>query len=293
MSKPMISDQCRFDNILRQSFFECTETVFPGVNFRDWYARGYWKNEYTPYAVVENDRVVAVVAATTMKLIINGKPARGVQIGTVGTLPEYRGRGLSRLLMEYVLDKYKALADIFFLYADDDVFDFYRKFGFTSYDELVFKAESNIPQADYGARSLDIGLESDMALVQSLLNNRKPLTTIFGATDYDFITWWHVLNMYPDSLLYVEDINAVFIVTEKNECLHVWEVIHCAPIDMSSALPKVMKHGTPRSIRYYFPPDQLPFEYDDTEIDVNSPIFVRGSFPIGKNRFKFPTTAHT
>ena len=65
-----------------------------------------------------------------MNLIVNDKTVNGIQIGAVGTLPEYRNKGLSKYLMDLVLDKYQDSTDISFLFANETVTEFYPKFGF-------------------------------------------------------------------------------------------------------------------------------------------------------------------
>lgn len=42
-----------------------------------------------------------------MDLAVNGESKRALQIGTVMTHPEQRGKGLSKQLMEYVSDTYR------------------------------------------------------------------------------------------------------------------------------------------------------------------------------------------
>lgn len=288
-----VVDNVRYDENLRESFFEYVDAVFPGFAFRKWYEMGFWADEYNPHAVVQDDRVVSVVAASRMSIVLNGKDISGVQIGTVGTLPGYRGRGISRRLMEYVLDKYSDSTDLCFLYADEDVLDFYPKFGFRRFDESVFIATSNIPEAAFSARKLSVDNPDDLALLISIIEERMDITRIFGARDYGFITLWHMVNIYPDNLYYIDEDDVVFILTEKERNLNIREVIYRKQFDIVDLLPKIMKSSSIDRIRYYFPPDQIYFEYDETESDIAMPLFVRGEFPLENGLFKLPTTAHT
>ncbi len=41
-----------------------------------------------------------------MKIILNGQEFDAVQLATVGTLPEYQHQGLSRKLIEHILEDY-------------------------------------------------------------------------------------------------------------------------------------------------------------------------------------------
>jgi hypothetical protein len=227
-----------------------------------------------------------------MELLVEGEPKNGFQIGAVGTLSEYRNSGLSRYLMEYVIDKYDSYSDILFLFANESVLEFYPKFNFKPYREVIFKSKT-IPKINYSARKLDFTKKEDVDIIKIYLMKRRPLTRKFGATGYDFITQWHLINVFPDNLLYVEDEQVIFIVSEKENQLHIWDVIFKEPIHFESAISKSIQGQNIKTIFYYFPPDQIPFEYDEVLEDKKSNLFVRGDFEVGEQDFKFPITAQT
>ncbi len=293
MSKHIICENYRDDKSLRNKFYEFVQRIYPGADFKRWHEWGYWRDEYVPFSIVMDDQIVANVSASRMKLFIDGQAANGIQIGTVGTLPEYRKQGLSRILMEYVLEKYKDFADIFFLFANDRVLKFYTRFGFKMYRQTIFKSETDIPKAGYSTRKLDIGLESDLAIIKNLLGNRQVISKYFGAADYDFVTAWHILNVYPNNLHYLDDEDIIMIISEDKGKIHIWDIIYTKPFDIDSAISKVIKKDEIKAIYYYFSPDQIDFKYDSVETDDDSPLFVRGLFPIANKAFKFPITAET
>lgn len=53
------------------------------------------------------------------------------------TDPDYRGRGLSRWLIDRVLEDFEQQVDFIFLYANDSVLDFYPKLGFKRAPEFL------------------------------------------------------------------------------------------------------------------------------------------------------------
>jgi GNAT superfamily N-acetyltransferase len=293
MNKYTIRENYRDDEALRNKFHEFVRRIFPGADFSRWHEWGYWRDEYIPFSIVRDDQIIANVSASRMKLFIDGQAVKAIQIGTVGTLSEYRKQSLSRILMEYVLDKYKDSADIFFLFANDTVLKFYTRFGFELYNQVIFKSESHIPAADYSARQLDIGRDSDIAIIKRLLGNRQVISKLFGAADYDFVTAWHILNVYPNNLHYLEDEDIIMIISEDKGELHIRDIIHAKPFDIDSAISRVIRKGEINSIYYYFSPDQLNYKYDGIKRDDDSPLFVRGYFPIAGRDFKFPITAET
>ena len=134
-------------------------------------------------------------------ILSNDKILKGIQIGAVGTIPEYQNRGLSRYLMEYVIDKYDPVSDIIFLFANETVLDFYPKFGFKPHQEFIFKSSSDLPKPDYSARKLKLTDKRDLEIINKILSKRLDLTKLFSAKDYDFITQ----NQYKRSFAYLRE----------------------------------------------------------------------------------------
>ncbi|HYK73491.1 MAG TPA: GNAT family N-acetyltransferase, partial [Pseudoneobacillus sp.] len=124
------------DEKLRKSFNLLATLIF-GIEFESWYQKGYWRDKYIPYSFVVQDQVVANVSVNLIDMTINNSEKSAVQIGTVMTHPDHRGKGYSQLLMNKVLTDY-ANADLFYLFANETVLDFYPKFGFQRMAETSF-----------------------------------------------------------------------------------------------------------------------------------------------------------
>lgn len=133
------------DKILRDSFNALAQKIFC-LNFEDWYQNGFWTDNYIPYSVVENDRVVSNISVNRCDMEWDGEVLHLIQLGTVMTDPEYRGRGYSRLLMEEILRDYAGRVDGIYLFANDTVLDFYPKFGFRKRSEYQYS--KNVQQVN-------------------------------------------------------------------------------------------------------------------------------------------------
>jgi len=124
---------------LRYSFNELARKTF-GIDFERWYRSGYWTKQYIPYSLAREGQVVANVSVSFMPVNIDGVPMTMAQIGTVMTDPAFRGRGLSRMLMETVVEEWSPKVDEVYLFANDKVLAFYPKFGFRKSAEAHFSA---------------------------------------------------------------------------------------------------------------------------------------------------------
>ena len=129
----------RSDKQLRDSFNRLAEQTF-GLNFEGWYCSGFWGDNYDPHSVVIDGEVVSNVSVNRTDLVFGGKRYRILQLGTVMTAPEYRGRGLNRAIMEYIGREY-ADVDGIYLFANDTVVDYYPRFGFRSGREMAYRKE--------------------------------------------------------------------------------------------------------------------------------------------------------
>ena len=84
-------------------FFAHVQQIFRPDNWRAWRDRGGWTTDYEVFALLDGDQIVSTVGRSRMQLVDNGRAVAGYQLGAVGTLPHYRGRGLARRLMDEVV----------------------------------------------------------------------------------------------------------------------------------------------------------------------------------------------
>ena len=116
--------QVRDNAPLRESFFALARRVF-GLSFEEWHRAGWWTDRYVPYTMVYRDGSAAAnVSVNRIDTVWRGEALRLVQLGTVMTAPEHRGKGLARSLMEAVLDDWGRTCDGVYLYANGTVLEF-------------------------------------------------------------------------------------------------------------------------------------------------------------------------
>jgi GNAT superfamily N-acetyltransferase len=288
-----IKQNYRDEDSMRNSFFTFTKRVFPSLDFTEWYNKGFWADAYIPFSIVESGRVVSNVSISKMNIFLNGKSINAIQIGTVGTLPAYRNKGLSRYLMEYVINLYKDDIDFYYLFANDTVTEFYPKFGFKRVNEVIFQRSNNIPPPNYNAVKLNLKNSSDKELITDLINKRTDISKLFSAHDYGFITWWYIFNFHSNDLYCLPNENIILIAGENNDDLHIYDVIFEHPFNFENTLPKFLKHNNYQTFNYYFSPDVLNYKFDKTIRSEDSPLFIRGNFNLEQKQFKYPYTSQT
>lgn len=197
------------DEILRTSFNKLAEKTF-GINFEKWYKEGYWNERYIPYSLVYNNKVVTNVSISIMDVMIQGDEKRYIQIGTVMTDEEFRNKGLSRFLMEKIIEEWEDKCDCIYLYANDSVFKFYPKFGFKKYNEYQYLINNAKKESTEKVRNLNIDDIRDKDIFTRIINNRISISNLHVKNN-SFLIMFYCLDFMKENIYYIEDFNTVTI----------------------------------------------------------------------------------
>ena len=281
----------KHNSTYRLSFNELAQHVF-GIDFELWYQKGLWNERYVCYSYAVGNRIVANVSANLMDLVIRGEKKPAIQIGTVMTHPDYRGKGLAADLLNRVIEFYEKNYDLFYLFANETVLDFYPKFGFRLLQEYryLMKVNPNLsvsPQPP--GRKLDISKDEDFRLIKRLAGMRLPVSRVFCAEYTQSLLLWYCLNIFPNDLYYWKDYDLLLLATFEDETLHIHDLICPQPIDFQALLPRFLRKGI-KKVEFHFTPDQLNIK-PQTELLAPQELFIRtNNWPL-ENAFKYPTTA--
>jgi GNAT superfamily N-acetyltransferase len=258
---------------LRKSFNQLASNTF-GIEFESWYQNGYWTEKYQPYSFIDNSKVVANVSVNHVNLVIHSEIKQAIQIGTVMTHPDYRNRGLSRRLMEIVLDDFKQV-DLVYLFANQTVLDFYPKFGFHSIEEVQFKMDYNpTTPGPFSMKRLDGTNQEDLAFIYNLVKNRKTISDKFATTSSEELLMFYCLMVFSQDLYYLEDENALVIFQIEEDCLHLYDVVSPLKINHHSILRKI---ATPecRKVVFHYHPDEKELNLNKIQFITNNVLFIK------------------
>ena len=162
------------NKMLRHRLDLLSQKTFGGLTFENWYHHGFWTDKCIPYALFDGDNTVANIFACIFDLIIQGEKKRYIQLGTVMTEFEYRNNGLSRFLMEKVLEDWQNSCDTIFLLANDSVVNYYPKFGFIKESEYHYSMP--ISHKSRNVRKLDINNNDDFKIILDKCKQPNPFS---------------------------------------------------------------------------------------------------------------------
>lgn len=256
----------RNDRTYKDMMNDLMQTVFH-FSFEAWYVLNQWDERYECYSIIENGRMLSNVSVAKMNLLVGGKPVRAIQLGAVATRPEFRGRGFSKRLMHYVMGKYTDTPA--FLFADEEAFAFYPRFGFKRLPEAQPYMHFRGGFEGNGFNKLTMNSPE----LARLLRNRRRFSQVVDATDAEWIHWFHIVMSFRDALFYLPHYDALIIAAQKGNSVTVYDVVS----DSSAPFGELLRHlpfeGADR-VEFAFTPDWLHIEYSVR--DVDSSLFGKG-----------------
>lgn len=225
------------DDRLRAQFNHLSRVTF-GISFEEWYAKGFWGEKYQCFSLLNNNTIIANVSVNTLKWIINGKLCNALQLGTVMTDEAFRNQGLSKKLMDYVLDKFSNNFELIYLFANKSVVDFYPKFGFTLQKQYQkYTHEDLRGRALYHFRKLDIEHNADRELLKNIVSHRLYTSSVFDVLDGDELFCWYCLSGCKKGRVFVDDQHQIIVFyTFDGRTLLLHDVVFTQPTDLTAVI---------------------------------------------------------
>lgn len=277
---------------LRKSFNELATMVF-GIDFEDWYQKGFWSNRYIPFSYIDRGKVVANVSVNVLDLIINSEKKRALQIGTVMTHPDYRNQGLSASLMNKVLEEYENNYDFMYLLANQSVLNFYPKFGFKSVNEYQFSMDFVSSESDdrMVIRKLNGKNTEDLHYIYQFATERVPVSKLFGTDHTQGILMFYCLYVFYNDIYYLEQEDAIVIYKKENQKIDIFDIISKKEVNIEEILKKIAYRDT-KKIVFHYTPDYKGIDIKSNIFNANEVLFVKTSsnnyFPL---QIKHPLTS--
>lgn len=273
MNKLMFTKDYKHNDGIRKSFNELASLIF-GIDFENWYQKGFWKDRYIPFSYIDGSKVVANVSVNELDLVVNGGKHRAIQIGTVMTQPDYRKQGLAAKLMEKVLDEYQDY-EYMYLIANKTVLHFYPKFGFTAIDEAQFSMDVSSVPLDYpGLCKLDSNSTEDLKFIYQFASERIPVSQHFGTENAQGILMFHCMGPFQDDVYYLEDEDAIVIFTREEGQLDIFDIVSKRKIVIDRILPSIIDNQT-KNIVFHFTPDYEGIQVRSETFAGDEVLFVR------------------
>lgn len=267
------NSEVRKQSAVKTSFNELTQLVF-NFDFEPWNTAGYWDDSYRPLVLLHNERVVAA-AANLIRFRFEGRPRNYIQIGTVMTHPDYRGRGLSRWLLERILADWRHRCDGIYLYANDSVLDFYPKFGFVRADEYKYACPVPRPDNKVRARKLDMSSLCDRELLLKSYAHSNPYSR-FTVENNGGLVMFCCMSEMRNNVWYIDAYETAVIADFAEVTLLCDDIFGKGEVSMNTILAALATDRERRVVLGFTPTDQTGCRTDLLKA-ANATFFVLGS----------------
>ena len=279
----------RDNDKLRSSFNELAGKTF-GLNFEDWYQNGYWTQKYNPYSIVEDGKVIANVSVNQADYLWKGKRWKFIQLGTVMTDEEYRNRGLIRQLMGEIDKDYSEIVDGIFLFANDEVLDFYPKFGFQKSGEYEY-VKNVMNTQECSIEKVPMKSKEQWDMLEKRINNCAAYSA-FEPVGYSELFMFYITKFMQDTVYYCKDQDAYVIAEIEDSQLNLHGVFARQECDLDKVIAAFEKEI--KKVRLTFAPikkegyEVLPYREEDCTLFIKG----RGFEDFEADRVRFPELAH-
>lgn len=273
------------NEILKESFNKLAIKTFE-LDFIPWYEKGYWTNDYIPYSYSYNNEIIANVSVNKMDLIIDNKIYKAVQIGTVMTDERFKNKGLSRKLLNYVLEKYKDKVQFIYLFANEDVLSFYPKFGFKRY----YESEYILDVSKYEKLNKIEKVEKlDFNILEDFAKNKKTLSTKLDCINNNLLMFYFTIA-FSENIYYIKEQNSFVIMEEDEDTIHLYDIISKENNNIDDLIKNIINENT-KNIKFYFSANNIKNIKINKIENNDDALFIYGDNPLNGN-FAFPITSH-
>ncbi len=285
-----IARNFKHDQEIRASFNKLTEATF-GFNFEKWYLNGYWGDNYIPYSILHNNKVISNVSVSKIEFIIENEKKLGIQIGTVMTDKEYRHRGLSKFILEQAINEWKEQSDFIYLFANESVLDFYPKFNFQIVDEYQYSKPLNIPKTLSSLRKLNIDDKYDKELLIKTINESNPISKISMRNNTSLVMFY-CLSFKKNSIYYLRELNTAIIAEIEGDTLYLNDVFSKERVKLNDVIQLMTDKTTKKVILGFTPLDEA--DYQKSLLKKEDTLFViKDKLDYFKNnQSMFPVLSH-
>lgn len=223
----------RDNDMLRRSFNRLAGQTF-GLDFENWYQNGYWGEKYNPYSIVIDGEIAANVSVNRTDFLLNGSRKHLLQLGTVMTMERYRNQGMIRRIMEEIDRDYEGKVDGIYLFANDEVLDFYPQFGFRREDEVLHTKCVSTKQ-EKSMEKFSMEDKKDWDRLEGMIQRSR-----FGAAlklvDNSELPMFYLTGFMQENVYYDKELGAFAVAETEGDKLLLYDVFAETEVDLHKVI---------------------------------------------------------
>ena len=278
------------NDVLLDAMDRLTQKTFD-FSFKSWREKNYWNSTHIPYAFFDQSVCIAAVMVSIFDFTFQQQEKRYIQLGTVMCDEAYRKQGLTRKLIEIILAEWKTKCAGIFLYANDDVLNFYPRFGFIK--EREYHQSCTIPTSQSLTKRLNVNRPDDGSCFKRIFSYGNPYTSI-QLHNHKSIIMFHLLMYLHDHVYYLPAYDAIVIAVIHHDTMYCYDIYAKSSIDMKNLLSGVGDQPY-SSVIFGFPVlDKFKFSsHQHNDADTNLFVYAKKENIFHDHTIMFPLICHT
>lgn len=291
--------EVRDNEILRESFNELTRQTF-GFDFVGWHEAGQWGDFYIPHVLLDGEKVISNVSVNIMQFDMQGAKKNYIQLGTVMTDNAYRGQGLNREIMEQILAEYAGKVDGIYLFGNDNVVNYYPKFGFVPAKEYEYylSCENTAGLVPYVVEKVDM---QNKAQAEKLYDFMKTYEidaakinqndAMYMSENVNLFQFWFGAD-YGDGTFYIPEMQAYVIAEADGALVRICQVFGKEEVDILR-LTKALNGDATEVVLGYTPVHKEKYLVREHK-EEDSTLFILGEDlkRVERDKMMFPLLSH-
>lgn len=276
----------------RKSYNALTQKTY-GFDFEDWYKAGYWGSTYKQYSLMDGENIVANVSISIIDYLVLQERKRYIQLGAVMTDTNYRKQGLSKFLIEKVIEEWKDKCDTIYLFANDSVLNFYPRFGFTAAVEYRHYKEITYNKEVSAAEKLDMSLQSSRQVLVEKIKNSIPVSKMAMLKNVGLIMFY-CTSFMSNNVYYLREQDIIAIAEFSGDTLYLQDIILEAEADLDIVISFLVNKDIKRVVLGFTPAASENF-CEELVVEEDSTLFILkgGESLFQDNKLRFPALSHT
>lgn len=246
--------------------------------------------DYEPHVLSLDGKVCANVSVNQIPFYHGGKRKLYIQLGTVMTDSQFRGKGLSRWLIEHILEKWKGGCDAVYLFANHSVLDFYPKFGFVKAPEFEY-IHPGIKSGG-GARKLSMDERDSVRLALEKYEQGNPFSSLYMAENQTLFSFYCMDHM-KENVYYSVRYDVILIADRADGQIRCCDIFGRTDAELSEVLKEIPSEEESRIILGFTPKDRESLACrQHVEKDTTLFVYEDENFPFYSEKLMFPVLSH-
>ncbi|MBE6072736.1 MAG: GNAT family N-acetyltransferase [Clostridium butyricum] len=245
-----------------------------------------------PYSIVDDNVVVSNVSVNIIDFEVLGEIKVFIQLGTIMTDSKYRNLGLSRFLIEEIIDEWKDKCDLIYLFANDTVLNFYPKFGFNKAEEYQYSKSISYNKSNILFEKLNMDDKNQRNFVYDKVKSSISYSKLSIKNDVDLIMFYCIGYM-KENIYYIKEYDLVVFAEFKEDTLIIIDIFGRSYIELDNII-NVMANGNINRVILGFTP-KGEYSYNVNlyhEEDTTLFVFGKKVNLFNENRFIFSPLSH-